>query len=92
MEIGVTDKDNRKIKHCVFRLLNVIFFHASYDRISERGNVATQAELDNKHLNSNILLWKDITEQVLGTNSSEYDGLLSNDTRFEGIDPSSGSA
>ena len=46
-------------------------------------NVATRAELDCKRLNSNTLLWKDITEQFGDTNHSEYDGLLSNKWTIE---------
>ena len=88
VEIGVIGEGNRKTNHCVFRLLNVIFFYAFCDQFSEMGNIATRVELDRKYSNSNTLLWKDITEQFLNTNSSEYDGLLSNNVRFEGIDPS----
>ncbi len=85
---SVAAEEPRKTKHCIFRLLNVLFSDAFYERFSLIGNRVTRKELDEKSMSENSTFWIDVCK-AFATDEHAYDGLVSSREQFSGIDPSS---
>eukprot|EP00644_Phytophthora_capsici_P018798 jgi/Phyca11/132227/e_gw1.143.14.1 len=72
----------RRTKHCVFRLINVLFSDEFFDKFVSSGNQLTRKELDEGGRN----FWESVAA-AFNTANETYDRLVSDDSLFDGISP-----
>ncbi|GMF52815.1 unnamed protein product [Phytophthora fragariaefolia] len=74
-------------KHCIFRLVNVLFSDLFAARFAETGNTPTRQQLDVRYVNAPSSFWRDVGSEF-NTNRADYNQVMSTHARFENIDPS----
>ncbi|KAE9334446.1 hypothetical protein PF008_g13960 [Phytophthora fragariae] len=78
-----SEEEPRRTSGCMFRLINVLFSLLFFDRFISLGNLLRRDELDE----GGSTFWMDVATACC-SDASDYDGLISDDAVFEGIDPS----
>ncbi|EGZ29020.1 hypothetical protein PHYSODRAFT_294359 [Phytophthora sojae] len=73
----------RRSRHCLYRLLNVLFSEVFFVSFVSSGDTLTRRELDE----GGRRFWEEIAE-AFNTLNEDFDRLVSDDSLFEGIDPS----
>ncbi|KAG4249385.1 hypothetical protein PC116_g2937 [Phytophthora cactorum] len=72
----------RRSRHCLFRLLNVLYSESCFERFISSGDVSTRRELDEEGRQ----FWEEVAEGY-NTINEDFDQLVSDDSLFEGIEP-----
>ncbi|GMF44528.1 unnamed protein product [Phytophthora fragariaefolia] len=72
-------------KHCIFRLVNVLFSDVFAARFAETGNTPTRQQLDVSDVNATSSFWRDVGSEF-NTNRADYNQVMSTHARFENID------
>ncbi|KAE8895614.1 hypothetical protein PF005_g9792 [Phytophthora fragariae] len=72
----------RRTRHCVFRLINVLFSHEFFERFISSGDQLTRKELDE----GGSRFWEEVAAAFNIANAI-YDSLISDDSLFDGIRP-----
>ncbi|KAF4040219.1 hypothetical protein GN244_ATG07650 [Phytophthora infestans] len=81
--------NTRRIKHCMFRLANVVLSKDMLTRFVEvTGKNFDRADLDDFQFSEKALFWRDV-ETAYKENDEEYSGLIADDVDFVGITPGS---
>ncbi|KAF4128480.1 hypothetical protein GN958_ATG22332 [Phytophthora infestans] len=74
-----------KTKHCMFRLLNVIFSDDFATRLTESNGPVTHMDLDRGAVNERSQFWTDIADSF-AQERLEYGWVVANHPKFSGID------
>eukprot|EP00644_Phytophthora_capsici_P004054 jgi/Phyca11/108413/e_gw1.15.561.1 len=72
----------RRSKHCLYRLLNVLFSKDFFEKFITSGDALTRRELDE----GGREFWEQVAE-AFSTINDDFDRLVSSDSLFEGIEP-----
>ncbi|KAE9349132.1 hypothetical protein PF008_g7040 [Phytophthora fragariae] len=73
----------RRSRHCLYRLLNVLFSEDFFERFVSSGDMLTRRELDE----GGRRFWEAVAE-AFNTFNEDFDRLVCDDSLFDGIDPS----
>ncbi|KAE8956969.1 hypothetical protein PR002_g31311 [Phytophthora rubi] len=76
------DTAERRSRHCLYRLLNVLFSELFFARFITSGDSLTRRELDD----GGRRFWEEVAE-AFNTANDDFDRLVSSDSLFEGIQP-----
>ncbi|ETP16251.1 hypothetical protein F441_09140 [Phytophthora nicotianae CJ01A1] len=80
----------RKTKHCMIRLLNILFSDHFAEKLASSDDTATRDQIDAGEVNKKTAFWKEVGV-VYRTNTTDFNELFAeaaNDPRYEGINPS----
>ena len=79
-------KASQRSKHCMYRLLNVLFSDMFYERFQETGKQYKREQLDCSAVGKADGFWADVSIAFSEEGNEAYDNLLFVEDEFEGID------
>eukprot|EP00644_Phytophthora_capsici_P009087 jgi/Phyca11/102261/e_gw1.6.607.1 len=86
----LVEHDETRSKHCMFRLLNVLFSDEFAERFSRTGDSATRTELDGKLLNKKSDIWLDVRTAfvyICPEDDERNEMVFNDDSFFNGVNP-----